>query len=154
VVAVPTHHDLFGPQPGSGNGFQFTPGVEFDSLTAFTANTKSFYFGIPQINLTTPKIVYADWQVVWLPTAVHRARLRWHYNDAGGMHFTDIGEIVPEVTDGPIPSSLNITAALQAAQATGRYVHIGQSFKGDNATPMVLYSATLSIYWRAGYYGA
>lgn len=148
MPAIQTTHDLFGPQPGSGNGFQFTPNADWQVLTAFTANTKSFHFQLP-----TAKILFAEWRLVWLPTAQHLARLRWHHNVNGEMQFTEIGEIVPAVTGGPIPSALNITAAMQAAQASGLFVHVGQSFKGDGATPMVLYEAHLTIHWRVGYHG-
>jgi hypothetical protein len=147
-MMIPVVYDLFGPQPGSGNGFSFTPGTEFAELTAFTANTKSFYF-----DRATPHIEYAVWRAVWLPTEVHRARLRWHHNDENGMNFTDMGEIIPAVTGGPIPSAVDITIPLRQARASGLYVHVGQSFKGDGVAPLVLYEAHLMIHWRVGYYG-
>lgn len=148
-LVIPVTYDLFGPQPGSGNGHSFTPGTEFAALTAFTASTKSFYF-----NERMPKIEYAVWRIVWLPTEVHRAKLRWHHNINGEMIFTDMGEIVPNVTGGPIPSALDITAQLRAAKDQGFYTHVGESFKGDNATPLVLYESHIMIHWRVGYHGA
>lgn len=148
---ITTHHDLFGPQPGTGVGgdFTFTPGLDWVVLTAFTASTKSFHFQRP-----SAKIMYAEYRVVWLPTEVHRVRVRWHYNNEQGMNFTDMGEIVPVPTGGPIPSALNITAAMQAAQQAGQYTHIGHSFKGDALTPLILYEAHMTINWRVGYFGA
>ena len=147
MPAIPITYDLFGPQPGTANGHSFIPGTEFAALTAFTASTKSFYITVP-----TARIEYAEWRVVWQVQSVHRAKLRWHHNDENGMNFTDIGEINPGA-GGLIPSALNITAAMQAARASGKYVHVGQTFKGDGAAPLVLYEAHLTIHWRVGYHG-
>lgn len=130
---------------------EYTPSTEFLALTAFTAGTKEFYW-----EFKSPKILRSAVTVVWIPTAVHRVMIRFHYyTDPPGSPpvFTDLGEVVPVPTGGPVPSGVEITTALRQLAADRRTGYIGAYYKGDGIAPLRLYETRITTIFQLGYYG-
>lgn len=146
LLAAPAHaasgcftvfYDLFGPQPGSNNGYTYTPQTDWATPTAFTANSKPLLFQYPSL-----PIVNAQYKVVWYPYGDSiQAKLTKHVTSP----ITDITIIDPPVAAGPIVSSADVTSQFQQMAADGIALHITEWFKGNGTDQVILYAAHVRV---------
>jgi hypothetical protein len=152
-IRLHNSYNLFGPlHPG----FTFTPtaGCSWPD-TANTSWTESFDFGNP-----SPEVVSATLLVVWQPparlagdtsTPLWVNVLAWSYDSQGVVIGPFAQSFVAQPTPGsggPIPTGLDMTAAMQQLRATGHQWYISAQFcGGDGTKQLTLWLTRLSIEW-------
>lgn len=141
-MKLTTHHQFFGPLPGSG--YTFTYPDQWMQLTGFTANAKEFYF-----NHEHARIAWASWLIAWVPTSnSQQVRLTSHYwNGPTQSPLTPFATITAAPNGiHPVLQSANITDHMRALQTQGFSQQIVAGFYGANQ-PIKLYESRLQILW-------
>jgi len=141
---ISAHDQLFGPLPGTGNGYTFTPPNSFTTLTALTASSKDYWWhrGPP------PAIDRAQFMVVWYPHPGAEARLS--HRTSQGVETPLCTVTAPTVVSGPIASQCDVTAALQAYADDGAWFSLIASYRGNGADSAILYETRLTIVYCLG----
>ena len=134
------HHQLFGPLPGSGHVTNHPS--HWTTLTAYTANSKEFYFNWPH-----PHIVWAAWTLVWLPSHMdQRAKLMSRSYPQAELDVPGSELAPPSITGNPIVQSANVTNAFRAMKDQGMQQYIMSYLKGGPAQePIRIYESRLTI---------